>query len=105
MAMNMNMNHRALMVFGAMLSSGLVGLPAASADEVTAGASVTQSCRYVGTVQGTSGFGKHPDWVEAAKQDALHKSKGFQAPKLVWTKVHPTGSFNGQVTALAYQCS
>ncbi len=65
---------------------------------------IVESCKFVGSVTGTSGWG---DLVEAvgirnAKNEAREKATRLNATHIVWTNVE--GGHNPQVTANAYRC-
>ena len=63
-----------------------------------------KNCRILGTVRGSSGFGKHDRWQRLAKRDALTKAEALDADDVVWGEPRSRGAFNGEVSALAYRC-
>ena len=65
---------------------------------------IVESCKFVGSVSGTSGWG---DLAEAigisnAKNEAREKAAQLSATHIVWTLVE--GGHNPNVTANAYKC-
>lgn len=62
------------------------------------------SCRFLNQVEGSSEYGKHPDWRVLAKHSALAKADKLGASHVVWGKLMPVGAFNGIATARAYRC-
>lgn len=61
-------------------------------------------CRYLDKVMGTSGYGKQIAWIPLAKASAEKKAHHLGATHIVWDGLRPVGAFNGEATALAYQC-
>lgn len=61
-------------------------------------------CRYVGSVHGSSGYGKHQDWKSLAKHRALVKAEKLGATHVVLHNLKHTGTWNGSVDGKAYAC-
>ncbi|CAL1239123.1 hypothetical protein [Candidatus Methylocalor cossyra] len=85
----------ALAVFG-------VGIAHAKPDEVSEAA--VKNCRYLGQVEGSSGYGKNFGWQPLAKADAERKADRIGATHIVWKDFEPVGAFNGEARAKAYAC-
>lgn len=63
-----------------------------------------QSCRFLGQVEGSSGYGKNTDWHAMAKHAALSHAEDLGASHIVWERFEAVGGFNGVAVANAYQC-
>lgn len=84
----------------------LLSLPAVTlAQPLEASVANVQNCQYVDMVEGTSGYGKKPEWQSLAKYSALTQAEKLGASHVVWERFTPIGAFNGTVTAKAYNCN
>ncbi|MGR9116243.1 MAG: hypothetical protein ACU85E_10790 [Gammaproteobacteria bacterium] len=68
-------------------------------------ASEIQNCRYLDSVQGSSGYGKKFNWQRAAKHSALSQADRLGASHLVWEGLSHVGVFNGVAVGKAYNCN
>ncbi len=64
-----------------------------------------QTCHYLQTVEGGSGYGKNVNWQVLAKYSALSKAEKLGASHLVWERFDPIGTFNGVAVAKIYDCN
>lgn len=69
-----------------------------------ADATAVADCRFLGTVAGSSGYGKNPGWQPLAKVSAEIKAGQLGATHVVFTNYRAIGSFNGEATGKAYTC-
>lgn len=76
----------------------------ASAQPLEVSAFNVQNCRFIETVEGTSGYGKKPEWQSFAKSSALMQAEKLGASHVVWERFIPFGAFNGIATGKAYTC-
>jgi hypothetical protein len=84
----------------------LFNIPAVTiAQPIEVSASNVQNCRYVDSVEGSSGYGKKSGWQSLAKSSALTKAEELGASHVVWERFEPVGGFNGTATAKAYNCN
>ncbi|MFO1418550.1 MAG: hypothetical protein U1E83_07745 [Methylotetracoccus sp.] len=101
-------SHRSAFARSVISSLAMIALLSFSAESLAqlpaVGDTGGKNCRNVGTVKGSSGFGKHADWQKIAKYKALKQAEAINAHHVVWSTVHGTGAFNGEVTALAFSC-
>lgn len=67
--------------------------------------SAVQDCRFLGKVEGSSGYGKNFGWQPLAKSSALRKAEKLGATHVVWQRLIPVGAFNGVAIARAYSCN
>lgn len=65
---------------------------------------MVQNCKYLGDVNGSSGWGGLAASVgmENAKREALEKAAALGATHVVWVNIH--GGFNPFVHGRAYKC-
>lgn len=63
-----------------------------------------QSCQALSRIEGSSGYGKHPNWQIPAKHHALQQAEQLGATHVVWERTMPITGFNGIIVAQAYQC-
>lgn len=84
------------------LYTGAPGL--GMADPTEALESTVQNCRFLGKVEGTSGYGKNAGWKPLAKHSALNRAEKMGASHVVWEQFITIGSFNGAAVARAYSC-
>ena len=64
-----------------------------------------KDCRFLGKVEGSSGYGKNMGWQSLAKSAALQRAEKIEASHLVWERFIPVGAFNGLAVARAYSCN
>lgn len=84
----------------------LLGAPAAAlAQPLEVSADDVQDCRYVDSVEGTSGYGKKSEWQNLAKYSALAQAEKLGASHVVWERFATIGAFNGTVSGKAYKCN
>lgn len=62
-------------------------------------------CRFLGKVEGFSGYGKNNDWHRLAEGFALQRADNIGASHVVWERFISVGVFNGYAVARAYSCS
>jgi len=62
-------------------------------------------CRFLGKVEGSSGYGKNAGWQPLAKASALHRAEKLGASHVVWEQMYPVGVYNGIAVARAYSCN
>ena len=63
-----------------------------------------RNCRFLGGVEGSSGYGKTFRWEPLAKGSAERKATALGATHIEYVTYRQTGSFNGSVSARAYAC-
>lgn len=85
------------------LSLGISAVSLAQPLEVSA--SNVQNCHLVDTIEGSSGYGKKPDWQSFAKYSVLTQAEKLGVSHIVWERLTPIGAFNGTVSAKAYNCN
>jgi hypothetical protein len=84
----------------------LLSIPAVSlAQPLEVSAANVQNCHFVDRIEGTSGYGKKPEWQSLAKYSALTQAEKLGASHVVWERLTPIGAFNGTATAKAYNCN
>lgn len=79
------------------LSLGISAVSLAQPLEVSA--SDVQNCHFVDTIEGSSGYGKKPEWQSFAKYSVLTQAEKLGASHVVWARFTPIGAFNGTVSA------
>jgi len=87
------------------LFTGCAVSPSATASRVQeADAQMVASCRYVGEVQGSSGWGNlaASAGMENAKNEAREKAAKLNATHVVWNSI--VGGYSPYVSAKAYRC-
>jgi len=89
-----------MMIF---LSLGVPAAALAQPSEVSADG--VQDCQYVDSIEGSSGYGKKPEWQSLAKYSALAQAEKLGASHVVWESFISIGAFNGTVTGKAYKCN
>ena len=62
------------------------------------------NCRFIATVEGSSGYGKNPRWETIAQWYAGKEAERLGATHVVFTQMRPRGAFNGEADARAYTC-
>ncbi len=81
----------------------------ASAPVVAAPSEVRESavaqCRFIGKVEGSSGYGKNNGWQDLAKYSARNRAEKLGASHIVWERLIPVGAFNGVAVARLYDCN
>ncbi len=83
----------------------LLSIPAVSlAQPQEVAASNVQNCQFVDIVEGSSGYGKKPEWQSLAKYSALTQAEKLGASHVVWERFTSIGAFNGTATGKAYNC-
>jgi len=85
--------------------SGCAVAPSAAAARVQeADAQMVVSCKYVGEVQGSSGWGNlaASAGMENAKSEARENAAKLGATHVVWNSI--TGGYSPYVSAKAYRC-
>lgn len=63
-----------------------------------------EDCRFLGKVEGKSGYGKNAGWPPLAKASALRRAEKIGASHVVWERMVPVGAFNGIIIARSYSC-
>ena len=61
-------------------------------------------CRFLGTVEGNSGYGKNPRWETTAQWYAQKKAEELGATHMIFTQMKAYGAFNGKADAKAFAC-
>lgn len=92
-------------IAAAALSAGCAVAPSAAAVRVQeADAQMVASCKYVGEVQGSSGWGNlaASTGMENAKYEARENAAKLGATHIVWNNI--TGGNSPYVSAKAYKC-
>ncbi|MFN5745094.1 MAG: hypothetical protein ACK443_03260 [Methylococcaceae bacterium] len=84
----------------------LISLAAAplQANPVEASTSQIRDCKFLGQVEGSSGYGKNLRWQPIAKANAKRKAESLGATHVEYTQATTIGSFNGAISARAYLC-
>lgn len=83
-----------------------VGVPVAClASPSEALESGVKDCRFLGKVEGSSGYGKNMGWQPLAKSSALQRAEKLDASHVVWERLIPVGAFNGVAIARVYSCN
>jgi hypothetical protein len=84
------------------LFEGLTTSAYAAPLEVTE--SSIKNCRFLGDVDGYSGYGKHLEWKPLAKVSTIRKADTLGATDIVYTNFRPIGGWNGKAEARVYAC-
>jgi hypothetical protein len=66
--------------------------------------SAIKNCRFLGNVEGYSGYGKHLEWKPLAKVSTIQKASALGATDIVYTDFRPIGGWNGEAGARIYTC-
>jgi hypothetical protein len=94
-----------ILVLVSTLFTGCASAPSPSASRIhDADTSMVTNCKYVGEVQGSSGFGNlaASAGMENAKNEAREQATKLDATHVVWNNV--TGGFAPNASAKAYRC-
>ena len=91
---------KGLMSLAVLLACSSVAL--SKPDEVPE--SAVKDCRFLGKVEGSSGYGKNWNWQDLAKTSAISRAGKMGASHIVWDRLAPVGAFNGTAAARAYEC-
>lgn len=62
------------------------------------------NCRFLGMVEGSSGYGKNNGWQKLAKQAAFRRAEQLGASHILLEQMIPVGAFNGIIVAKAFSC-
>jgi hypothetical protein len=86
------------------LVTGLIFSPLTLARLPEINEAESATCRPLGEVTASSGYGKNPNWQAIARTYAEKKAEGLGATHLGPIQYKPGGSFNGEVKTKAYSC-
>jgi hypothetical protein len=97
------MNHPVISTTILILLINIAAAPI-QANPVEASTSQIRDCKFLGQVEGLSGYGKNIRWqpVAKAKANAKRKAESLGATHVEYTQITTIGSFNGAISARAY---
>jgi hypothetical protein len=95
------MNHPVISTTILILLINIAAAPI-QANPVEASTSQIRDCKFLGQVEGLSGYGKNTRWQPVAKANAKRKAESLGATHVEYTQITTIGSFNGAISARAY---